>query len=141
MALITLETHSDNESTLNQIDGFIQTWVGQDIEVKTVNINDITTDPLGKTVNVNEDVIVKKIYNISSIRVAKDNFTYCIEVAKDTSTYCKSGLSGFTKLSFDKATNELIFYLPQVEIVDDPYTMEPKPRSIDSRTKWIFKPI
>lgn len=129
MALLALETRSDNESTLNQINEFIQAWVGKDIEVKIVNINDTIADQLGKTVNVKEDVIVKKIYKISSI-----------EVAKDTFTYCKSGLSGFAKLSFDKATNELIVYLPQVEIVDDPYTMEPKPRLIDSRTKWIFKP-
>lgn len=140
MALLTLETRSDNESTLNQINGFIQAWVGKDIEVKIVNINDTITDQLGKTVNVKEDVILKKIYKISSIEVAKDTFIYCIEVAKDTFTYCKSGLSEFDKLSFDKARNELIVYLPQVEIVDDPYTMEPKRRSIDSRTKWIFKP-
>ena len=74
-------------------------------------------------------LIVIKIYKISSIGVTKDSFTYG-----------KSGLSGFAKLSFDKATNELTVYLPQVEIVDDPYTKKPKPRLIDSRTKWIFKP-
>jgi hypothetical protein len=129
MTLLTLETYSDDTEILSQIDRFIQSWVGQNIEIKIVNIDDVKTKLLGQIVHAKEHIIEVKICKISSIGITKDTFTFG-----------KLSLSGFAKLSLDTTANELIVYLPKVEIVDDPYT-EPKPRSLDSRTSYVFKPI
>jgi len=131
MTLLTLETSLNNPATLSQMNKFLQYWVGQDIEFKIVNVDEITTDLLGQTVNSKERITEEKIFsNIPSIGIAKDVFT------------CGNrSLSGFAKLSLDTTANELIVYLPKVEVVDDPYTQKPKSRLLDSRISYVFKPI
>jgi hypothetical protein len=148
MALLTLEAYSDNTLVIDQIgqiNSFIQTWTGQNIEIEIVNttsnidgvfsIDGITT--LGKPVN-EEQITKGKFFNLS-FKITKDTFTYSASSLLESDKLIVNTLK-FDKLILDRATNKLTVYLPKIEVVDDPYN-EPKPRLVDSPTKWIFKPI